>query len=393
MKEIKNLDDLVKFANEIRTKDGYKDPFIWAIGRREYGKFDTKKIIKTDYAVINHKANFASAAILAWALNGCDIKVEFSESEFVAKLDLKAIKKALKIYEFLKKDAKGEAHKNLQILLKIKEILKEKENRHSDFCVCFIYEDESPKSLESLYLKLYTLSQNLVLPKEINLNGAFGLLPNLAWDEQGRAYELDYLRANEIDLKMSGKYPRIVSVDKFPRFLSHIVPQKSVRILDDAKVRLGAYISAGTTVMPGASYINFNSGTLGSAMIEGRISSSVIVGDGTDIGGGASVLGLLSGNNGNATCIGKKCLLGANSVSGIALGDECIIDAGLAILEGTKVFVKEQEKLAKINPNFNFNKEIYKAVELSNLNGLHFRRDSTNGQIIVKPSKRASTGS
>ena len=127
-------------------------------------------------------------------------------------------------------------------------------------------------------------------------------------------------------------------------------------------------------------------------MIEGRISSCVTIGEGSDIGGGASVLGSISGANGEAIKIGKKCLLGANSVSGIPLGDNCVIDAGLAVLEGTKVFVKEREKLAKINPNFSFDKEIYKAIELSNLDGLHFRRDSQSGQIVVCVSKRASIG-
>ena len=236
------------------------------------------------------------------------------------------------------------------------------------------------------------LSKNFVKPREINLDGAFKILPNLAWDEHGRPYELEYLRKNEIELKMRGKYPNIAFIDKFPRFLSHIVPSSdTTRILDSAKVRLGAHIASGTVVMPGASYINFNSGTLGSVMVEGRISSSVRVGEGSDIGGGASILGVLSGTNGNPISIGERCLLGANSVTGIPLGDDCIVDAGVAVLEGTKIFISEEnrQKLAKINPNFNFNATIYKGRELAGLNGLHLRQDSQSGQIICALSIKA----
>ena len=190
---------------------------------------------------------------------------------------------------------------------------------------------------------------------------------------------------------MQGRYPRIISVDKFPRYLSHVVPPQNVRILDDAKVRLGAHIAAGTTVMPGAAYVNFNAGTTGSVMIEGRVSSSVVVGEGSDIGGGASILGVLSGTNGNAVSIGKHCLLGANSVTGIPLGDRCIVDAGIAVLEGTKVFIaqKDREALAALNPGFAFDREIYKGLELAGLSGLHFRQNSQSGQITASVSKRA----
>ena len=174
--------------------------------------------------------------------------------------------------------------------------------------------------------------------------------------------------------------------------LSHIIPSdNATRVLDSAKVRLGAHLAPGTVVMPGASYINFNAGTLGSVMVEGRISSSVRVGAGSDVGGGASILGVLSGTNGNPISVGEKCLLGANSTTGVPLGDGCIVDAGLAILEGTKVFISadNRKKLAQINKNFSFDKEIYKARELSGLNGLHFRQDSQSGQITAALSTRA----
>ena len=148
----------------------------------------------------------------------------------------------------------------------------------------------------------------------------------------------------EIELKLANEYPHIDFVDKFPRFLSHIIPADNTRILDTSKVRFGAQLANGTTVMPGASYINFNAGTLGPVMVEGRISSSAVVKEGADIGGGASILGVLSGTNGNPITIGKNTLLGANSVTGIPLGDGCIVGAGNAVLEGTKIYINEKER-------------------------------------------------
>ena len=141
--------------------------------------------------------------------------------------------------------------------------------------------------------------------------------------------------------------------------------------------------------MPGASYVNFNAGTTGACMVEGRISSSAIVGEGSDVGGGASILGVLSGTSGNAINVGRACLLGANSVTGIPLGDNCIVDAGIAVLEGTKFLLKDSDELAKLNPDFDFSKEIYKGIELKGLNGLHFRQDSISGAMIVSLNKKA----
>jgi len=154
---------------------------------------------------------------------------------------------------------------------------------------------------------------------------------------------------------------------------------------------MGAQLAAGTTVMPGASYINFNAGTEGPVMVEGRISSSAIVKEGADIGGGASILGVLSGTNGNPITIGKNTLLGANSVTGIPLGDGCIVDAGIAVLEGTKIFISEDEfnKIKEVNPNWQVEyKEYFKGIELSSLNGIHFRFDTIKGKMIAFRSKR-----
>lgn len=385
---IKNLDDLKKFTDEIRSKAGYKDPIAFAIGRSIKGK--SAKTISVNYAVVNLNENYGSAAVLSWAIEKNGIKIDNSGSEFVAPINSAITADALSVFDFLLDECEGDKHRNVQNLLVIDEILNDGEIENDvEFVVTFLYSDEAPKSVEAVYLKLYLLSLNKAEIRSLNLNGAFGLLPNLAWDSDGNPHELDHLRENEIWLKMKGWYPNIVSVDKFPRYLNHIIPSDNTRILDTAKVRMGAVLAAGTTVMPGASYINFNSGTTGAVMVEGRISSSVSVGEGSDVGGGASILGVLSGTNGNPISVGKRCLLGANSVTGVPLGDDCIIDAGIAILEGTKIYINDKEALQKVNPNFKFDKDIYKALELSNLNGIHYRQNSQTGQITANISKRA----
>ncbi|WP_086241732.1 tetrahydrodipicolinate N-succinyltransferase N-terminal domain-containing protein [Campylobacter devanensis] len=385
---IKNLDDLKNFTDEIRSQAGYKDPIAFAIGRSIKGK--SAKTISVNYAVVNMNENYGSAAVLSWAIEKNGIKIDNSGSEFVAPINSAITADALNIFDFLLDECEGDKHKNVQNLLVVDEILNDSEMENDvEFVVTFLYSDDAPKSVEAVYLKLYLLSLNKAEIRSLNLNGAFGLLPNLAWDSDGNPHELDNLRENEIWLKMKGWYPNIVSVDKFPRYLNHIIPSDNTRILDSAKVRMGAVLAPGTTVMPGASYINFNSGTTGPVMVEGRISSSVSVGDGSDVGGGASILGVLSGTNGNPISVGKRCLLGANSVTGVPLGDDCIIDAGLAILEGTKIYISDKEALEKVNPGFKFDKEIYKALELANLNGIHYRQNSQTGQITASISKRA----
>ncbi|MBO5063337.1 MAG: tetrahydrodipicolinate N-succinyltransferase N-terminal domain-containing protein [Campylobacter sp.] len=385
---IKNLDDLKKFTDEIRSQAGYKDPIAFAIGRSIKGK--SAKTISVNYAVVNMNENYGSAAVLNWAIEKNGIKIDNSGSEFVAPINSAITADALNVFDFLLDECEGNKHKNVQNLLVIDEILNDGEMENDvEFVVTFLYSDDAPKSVEAVYLKLYLLSLNKAEIRSLNLNGAFGLLPNLAWDSDGNPHELDHLRENEIWLKMKGWYPNIVSVDKFPRYLNHIIPSDNTRILDSAKVRMGAVLAPGTTVMPGASYINFNSGTTGPVMVEGRISSSVSVGDGSDVGGGASILGVLSGTNGNPISVGKRCLLGANSVTGVPLGDDCIIDAGIAILEGTKIYISDKEALEKVNPGFKFDKEIYKALELANLNGIHYRQNSQTGQITASISKRA----
>ncbi|ECO2379211.1 TPA: 2,3,4,5-tetrahydropyridine-2,6-carboxylate N-succinyltransferase [Campylobacter jejuni] len=377
---INTKEDFLLLIKQIEQKSGYKKPKAFGIARLDRGQLNKNKILQASFALINYEQNFGSAAIMLEAFMQRGVEIDFNASEFVQTLKLEDIDFALSCFKpFLEEDG----HQNIDLLKIIKDKFKDDE-----FAFVCLFEDKEPLSVESVYLKLYLLSTKKVPLRSINLNGAFGLLSNVAWSDD-KPIELEYLRANEMRLKMSNQYPKIDFVDKFPRFLSHIIPEDNTRILESSKVRMGASLAAGTTIMPGASYVNFNAGTTGACMVEGRISSSAIVGEGSDVGGGASILGVLSGTSGNAISVGKACLLGANSVTGIPLGDNCIVDAGIAVLEGTKFLLKDAEELAKLNPYFNFDKEIYKGLELKGLNGLHFRQDSISGAMIVALNKKA----
>ncbi|EAH6261339.1 tetrahydrodipicolinate N-succinyltransferase N-terminal domain-containing protein [Campylobacter upsaliensis] len=379
---INTKEDFLLLVKQIEQKANYKKPYAFGIARLDRGQLNKNKILQANFALINYEQNYASAAIMLEAFARRGVELDFSKSEFVELLKLEDIDFALSCFKpFLEE----EGHKNIDLLKIIKDKFKDDE-----FAFVCLFEDQAPLSVESVYLKLYLLSSKKVPLRGLNLNGAFGLLHNVAWSED-KPIELEYLRENEMRLKMSKQYPKIDFVDKFPRFLAHIIPEDNTRILESSKVRMGAVLAAGTTIMPGASYVNFNAGTTGACMVEGRISSSAIVGEGSDIGGGASILGVLSGTSGNAISVGKACLLGANSVTGIPLGDNCIVDAGIAVLEGTKFLLKDKEELQKVNLGFDFNKEIYKGIELKNLNALHFRQDSISGAMIVGFNKKAIT--
>ena len=222
----------------------------------------------------------------------------------------------------------------------------------------------APTSASDVYLRLHLLSHRLVEPRTINLDGAFGLLTNVAWTSIGPV-AIDTLDDVRYNLLRQGQHLVVHGVDKFPRMTDYVVPS-GVRIADASRVRLGAHLASGTTVMH-EGFCNFNAGTLGASMVEGRISAGVIVGDGSDIGGGASIMGTLSGGGKEMVTVGKKCLLGANSGLGISLGDECIIEAGLYITAGTQVKLPDGT--------------VVKARELSGASGLLFRRNSQSGAV------------
>jgi 2,3,4,5-tetrahydropyridine-2-carboxylate N-succinyltransferase len=206
-----------------------------------------------------------------------------------------------------------------------------------------------------------------VLPNTINLDGIFGLLPTVAWTQLGPV-AVEELPAAQVRARSAGTPLLVHSLDKFPRMTDYLVPS-GVRIADADRVRLGAHLAAGTTVMH-EGFVNFNAGTLGSSMVEGRISAGVVVGDGTDVGGGASIMGTLSGGGQEQITIGERCLLGAESGVGISLGDDCVVEAGLYVTAGTKVTMPGGA--------------VVKAAQLSGHNGLLFIRNSVTGAVEAR---------
>ena len=236
--------------------------------------------------------------------------------------------------------------------------------------------DREIESVSDAYLKLHLLSNKFVLPNSINLDELFSNLPNIVWTNQGPvSIEEIENKLNESKINKNDLYIR--SVDKFPCLTDYIIP-KNVRIADARRVRLGAYLSEGTTIMH-EGFVNFNAGTLGPAMIEGRISAGVTVGKNSDIGGGASTMGTLSGGNYTKISIGENCLLGANSGIGISLGDNCIVEAGLYITAGTKITLVNNDE-----------SKLVKASEISGIKDMLFLRESMTGKVIAKPNKKTS---
>ncbi len=389
MEIIETADAFKTLIQNIKTMKGYKDPLAFGICRVDFGQKNSEKVLQATYPVINWNENFGSAAIFIEALREQGVAVDFSANEVVCNVNLAFLESCLHAFTPYSDEAYGDAHKNIQVISALYGQLKAEGSREGEFRVVFIFNDAPCVSVEATYLKLYALSLAKVPLRSINLNGAFGALPNVAWSD-GQPIELDWLRENEIELKFANAYPHVDFVDKFPRFLQHIIPADNTRILETSKVRFGAQLHAGTTVMPGASYINFNAGTTGVSMVEGRISSSAIVGDGSDVGGGASILGVLSGTDGNPISVGRNSLLGANSVCGIPLGDACIIDAGIAILEGTKIGISAEQlvKIKEANPGVKMEGSVFKGKELAGLNGLHFRQNSMTGALTASRSTR-----
>ncbi|MFT6289901.1 MAG: 2,3,4,5-tetrahydropyridine-2-carboxylate N-succinyltransferase [Ilumatobacter sp.] len=231
--------------------------------------------------------------------------------------------------------------------------------------------DEAPASAEDAYLRLHLLSHRLAAPRSIVMDGTFGALNNVAWTNLGPVaiHQLDDVR---LAVKKNGGALLVHGLDKFPRMTDYVVPT-GVRIADADRVRLGAHLAEGTTVMH-EGFCNFNAGTLGTSMVEGRISAGVVVGDGSDVGGGASIMGSLSGGGTEVISIGERCLLGANAGIGISLGDDCAVEAGLYITASTPVMTPDG---------------VMRARELSGRSGLLFIRDGQTGQVIARPRSKS----
>jgi 2,3,4,5-tetrahydropyridine-2-carboxylate N-succinyltransferase len=230
-----------------------------------------------------------------------------------------------------------------------------------------------PLDAHDVYLRLHLLSHRLVRPNSVNLEGIFGHLVNVVWTQLGPV-AVEELDAARLRARSAGTPLLVHSLDKFPRMVDYVVPT-GVRVADAVRVRLGAHLADGTTVMH-EGFVNYNAGTIGTSMVEGRISQGVIVGDGSDVGGGASIMGTLSGGGKEVVRIGERCLLGANAGIGISLGDDCVVEAGLYVTAGTRVTLPDGQ--------------VVKAMELSGQPGLLFIRNSVSGAVEVRGRKGAT---
>ena len=231
--------------------------------------------------------------------------------------------------------------------------------------------DAAPTTASDAYLRLHLLSHRLARPRSINLDGIFGVLANVVWTSAGPC-AVEGFEETRARLRAAGQHVAVYGVDKFPRMVDYVVPT-GVRIADADRVRLGAHLAEGTTIMH-EGFVNYNAGTLGVSMVEGRISAGVVVGDGSDIGGGASIMGTLSGGGKEVITIGERSLLGANSGLGIPLGDDCVVEAGLYVTAGSKVVMVGQS-------NDDGTPRVVKARELAGQSGILFRRNSLNGAL------------
>lgn len=225
---------------------------------------------------------------------------------------------------------------------------------------------QAPKNVADAYLRLHLLSHRLVKPRSINLDGIFAILPNVVWSNLG-AVAVSEVNSTKARAMNNGIPFYVLSVDKFPRMVDYVIPS-GVRIADGDRVRLGAYLASGTTVMH-EGFVNFNAGTLGASMVEGRISAGVVIGDGSDIGGGASIMGTLSGGGKEVISVGEKSLIGANAGIGISIGNNCVVEAGLYVTAGSKVLLPDGSAT--------------KAAALNGEDNLLFRRNSQTGAIEV----------
>jgi 2,3,4,5-tetrahydropyridine-2-carboxylate N-succinyltransferase len=238
-------------------------------------------------------------------------------------------------------------------------------------------DDKPPGNVPEAYLKLHLLSHRLVKPHGTNLEGLFGALPNVAWTSEG-AIDLDELPGRQLAARLRGEVLEVSCVDKFPKMTNYVVPG-GVRIAHTARVRLGAYLGEGTTIMH-EGFVNFNAGTEGPGMIEGRISAGVMVGSGSDLGGGCSTIGTLSGGGNIVISVGEKCLIGANAGIGIPLGDRCTVEAGLFVTAGTKVTLLDADGMPA---------ESAKARDLAGKCDLLFRRNSSTGAVECLTNRSA----
>ncbi len=349
----------------LRTRQGYREPTAFAVGLATLA--GDGSVLDTWFGAVNLDANLGVAAVIAEMIgyDGGGGTIRLSGSD---------LSQVLARFESVVDDP--EEHPNLAILRSVGASLDEAGastvgplGTHKRAVVTFVEDlDAPPLDIHDAYLRLHLISHRLVQPHGCNLDGLFGLLANVAWTSLGPCDVGSLPRAQAAVLAGGGSLV-VHGIDKFPRMTDYVVPS-GVRIADASRVRLGAHLAEGTTVMH-EGFVNFNAGTLGPSMVEGRISAGVVVGADSDIGGGASIMGTLSGGGRTVVSIGQNCLIGANGGIGISLGDGCVVEAGLYVTAGTRVLTPDGE--------------VVRASALSGASGMLFRRNSESGAVEVLP--------
>lgn len=358
--DIKTADDFRNFVEGFGKQEGYRAPMAFGIGIAHTS--EAGDILDTFFPFPNYMSNIGSAAVLAKVVG----HLSGTQTYLVSGDQRDDI-----LGYFAPFEGDGKRHGNIDAIKTVFDVLDSFKQKHGDgkmIVISFIdhpEHDEGPQTVSDAYLRLHLLSHRLVKPNGINLNGIFGKLPNNVWTNEGPITPAD-LSKRQLDAMMRRHPIHVNGVDKFPHMVDYVIPS-GIRIADASRVRLGAYLGEGTTVMH-EGFCNFNAGTLGASMVEGRISAGVVVGDQSDIGGGASIMGTLSGGGKEKITIGRGCLLGANSGTGISLGDRCVIEAGLYVTAGMPVM---------------YNGTSIKAGDLSGQNELTFRRNGKTGQVEV----------
>jgi 2,3,4,5-tetrahydropyridine-2-carboxylate N-succinyltransferase len=383
---VESVEQFTKLVSEIEAAEGYVRPQAYGVGLATYALSDFDhperisegaSVLDTWFPAPNCDENFGTAAVLAKL-------VGHRAGSKSYRLSLAQLEEALEAFAPFAKD--GKFHPNLAALSQLRDALKRLERDAQHYgqgerslsqvlpraaVVTFVGDlKQKPTDAHDAYLRLHLLSSRKVKPHGQSLEGVFGLLANVVWTSVGPFAPEGFERVRGI-LRSQGVTVEVHSIDKFPRMTDYVLPT-GVRVADADRVRLGAYLGEGTTVMH-EGFVNFNAGTLGKSMVEGRISAGVTVDDGSDIGGGASIMGTLSGGGNMVVKIGKGSLLGANAGCGIPLGDGCTIEAGLYITAGTKLQLTDGR--------------VVKARELAGQNDLLFRRNSLTGAVEVSNKK------
>jgi len=364
------LDTFRARISEIQQRPDWKPPEAFGLGFATRSlRGDGPKVLDTFFPAPNLGANLGFAALICDLLDADEGSAVPADGTYPLSADLldEAARWCAPVL------ADGGSHPNAELIGSLRAVLDQPPSALltdvEPVLVCCQDLSNAPRTTSEVYLRLHLLSHRLVRPHGLNLEGQFGLLPNVVWTSEGPADPdgFDLLRAQ---LRGNGRRILVTGVDKFPRMCDYVVPT-GVRIAHADRVRLGAYLAEGTTVMH-EGFVNFNAGTLGNAMVEGRISAGVVVGANSDIGGGASIMGTLSGGGTEVISLGEGCLLGANGGVGISLGDRCTVEAGLYLTAGTRVTLPDAT--------------VVKARELSGRSDMLFRRNSSTGVVEVLAS-------